>query len=383
MADNPIFAINDRVRRLRASGADIVALTAGEPKDPTASRIVQAAQTALADPATHRYGPAAGEQPLRALVATQLPGGPWAAEDVVVTAGAKHALYLSLRAIIGAGDEVLVVEPGWPGHAAAVRAAGGVPVTVRTDDDLQLSVSAVRAVASSRTRAVIIASPANPTGTTLPSHLLAEIADWADQTGSWIISDDVYAAFDYSSTYAHLAEVAPATRSRLIIIDSVSKKHAMTGWRIGWLAGPRSVVTAAAQHLAATMTNVPTALQVAAHTALQDTAAVAAAQETYRRRRDLLVAALNQIPGVDCPTPDGGMFVFPSVRTILDRNDFSGTDAIAGRLLDAGVAVVPGEAFGAPDRLRICYAVDANTLQIAISRLRAGFETLTEDGATP
>ncbi|GAA1061457.1 pyridoxal phosphate-dependent aminotransferase [Agromyces bracchium] len=376
MPENPIFAINARVARLREQGADIVLLTAGEPSTHTADAIVRAAQDAVADPTTHHYGAAAGEPTLRRAIAASLPGDGWTESDVVVTVGAKHALHLAVRAVTSGGDEVLVIEPGWPGHAAAVRAAGAEPVAVRTRDNLSLDPADVAAAITSRTRAVILASPANPTGTVLPQQAIGDLAAIASRANLWVISDDVYSALAYSGGYAHVLDAVPQLRDRTIMVDSVSKEHAMTGWRIGWLAGPAAVVDSAREHLAATITHVPLAMQRAATAALHDHDGPSEARQLYRSRRDRLVAALDRLPGIDCPVPDGGMFAFPSVAGLLAANGWSGSTALLEHLIDAGVAVVPGEAFAAPDRLRICFAVDDATLDTAIERLTASLTEL-------
>ena len=377
MADNPIFAINTRVAQLRADGADIVMLTAGEPQAATAPAIVAAAQHALADEHHHHYGPAAGDPVLRGAIAAALPGqASWTAEDVLITAGAKHALFLALHAILTSGEDVLIITPGWPGHAAAVIAAGAVPVSVPTTSDLQITAAQLQRYATARTRAVILASPANPTGAVISAAELAAIADWATARGIWVISDDVYSAFDYTGTYTHVLDTVPQVRDRLIIIDSVSKKHAMTGWRIGWLAAPAHVIRPAREHLSATVTGIPLALQCAARTAIADANGPVQAKARYAARRQRIVTALNDIPGVECPLPDGGMFVFPSLRGLLEHTSWDTSAPIVEHLLDHGVAVVPGEAFEAPQRLRICYAVDDDTLDTAIHRLQKGLRSV-------
>ncbi|GMA28850.1 pyridoxal phosphate-dependent aminotransferase [Arenivirga flava] len=375
MAENPIFAIDAQVRRLRANGADIVALTAGEPQFPTRHAIVAAAQQAIADPATHRYAPAAGTTELREAIARQLPGAtPWSVDEVLVTFGAKHALALAVAAIAGNDDEVIVIAPGWPGHAAAVRAAGAAPVIAAADDKLRLPISAVEAVTTARTRAIIIASPANPTGAVLGAGTIEAQREWAIDHDAWIISDDVYGALAFAGTVPHVLD-EPTLRSRTIVVDSVSKEHAMTGWRVGWLAAPTQIATYARDRLAATVTNVPAALQHAAIIALADTAGPRQARDTYRARRDRLVAALDDLPGVTCPSPDGGMFAFPHIRGILDHHGWNESAPLAARFLDHGVAVVPGEAFNAPSHIRLCFGVDDDTLDTAIARLRTAVLT--------
>ena len=248
-------------------------------------------------------------------------------------------------------------------------AAGANPVLVPVDPIAQLDVEVLVVAAGPRTRAVILASPANPTGVVLNPASLHAIAEWASATGIWVISDDVYASFDYSGTYTHVLDVAPHLRDQTVIISSVSKAHAMTGWRVGWLAGPNEVVRRARQYLSATVTNVPLVMQRAALAALADRDGPAAAWDAYLIRRNRLVAVLQAHPGFDCEAPDGGMFVFPSVRRLLTEFGWDSSTELVDRLIDEGVAVVPGEAFGAPDRVRICYAVDEHTLETAISRI--------------
>ncbi|MGW2616670.1 aminotransferase class I/II-fold pyridoxal phosphate-dependent enzyme [Streptomyces sp. NPDC001500] len=385
VTDNPIFAVAARAEALRARGADVITLAAGEPQAASSAAVVEAAVAAVRDPATHHYGTAQGDAALRALVATTAAGDtglPWSADDVQIALGAKHALFLAAQALIDAGDEVLVAAPGWPGHAEVVTAAGGGAVPVATDEAFRLSVEALDSCRTPRTRAVILSSPGNPSGAVHPEARLREIADWAQRHGIWVISDDIYRAFDYTGTYQSILRAAPRLRGRTVVVGGVSKEHAMTGWRVGWLAAPPEVIASARRHVSRTITHVPTVNQRAALAALGDTRTPVEAARDYRRRRALLVEALNGIDGIDCPLPDGGMFAFPDVSGLLrDRGWTSSADLAAWLLDTVHLAVVPGEAFNAPGRIRVCFAVDDDRLITAIERLRTALGTPVHDTA--
>ncbi|WP_433323187.1 aminotransferase class I/II-fold pyridoxal phosphate-dependent enzyme [Spirillospora sp. CA-294931] len=375
MTDNPIFAVAAKAQALRAQGADVITLAAGEPQAATSAVVVAAAVEAVRDPATHHYATAQGDPALRALVATAVAGDTglaWSADDVQITLGAKHALFLATQALIEAGDEVLVAAPGWPGHAEVVAAAGGVAAPVASDEEFRVSAEALDRCRTLRTRAVILSSPGNPTGAVHPAPRLEQIADWAQQHGIWVISDDIYRAFDHTGTYRSILRVAPRLRGRAVVVGGVSKEHAMTGWRVGWLAAPPEIIASARLHVSRTITHVPTINQHAARAALCDTGTPAKAARDYRRRRASLVDALNGIDGIDCPLPDGGIFAFPDVSGLLrDRGWSSSADLATWLLVTAHLAVVPGEAFNAPGRIRLCFAVDDETLMTAIERLQA------------
>ncbi|MER5184199.1 aminotransferase class I/II-fold pyridoxal phosphate-dependent enzyme [Streptomyces sp. NPDC002896] len=379
MADNPIFAVAAQAEALRARGADVITLAAGEPQAATSTAVVEAAVAAVRDPATHHYGPAQGHPELRALVAAHVTHDTelaWTADEVQITLGAKHALFLATQALVSPGDEVLVAAPGWPGHTEVVTAAGGVAVPVATDEAFRISADALDRCHTPRTRAVILSSPGNPTGAVHPESRLRQIADWARRHGIWVISDDIYRAFDYTGTYRSILQAAPELHGRAVVVGGVSKEHAMTGWRVGWLAAPPEIVSAARLHVSRTITHVPTANQLAAVAALNDEGTPVNAAHDYRRRRDLLVEALNRIDGIDCPLPDGGMFAFPDVKGLLhDRGWASSTDLAAWLLDTAHLAVVPGEAFNAPGHIRVCFAVDDHTLITAIDRLQTALGT--------
>lgn len=373
MNDNPIFAVVERAAQLRAQGVDVITLAAGEPQAATAKVVVDAAIEAAQNPRAHHYGPAEGELALRTAIAERLgveTSQPWSADQVQVTLGAKHALYLAILAISPAADEILVAAPGWPGHSEAALAAGVTPVPVAVDDGFRLTAAALEVARTPRTRAVVLSSPGNPTGAVYCTDSLRAIADWAGRHRIWVISDDIYAAFDYTGTHRSILSVAPEHREYVVIVGAVSKEHAMTGWRVGWLAAPSVVVARARLHVARTVTHVPSVPQWAAVAALHDRRTPRQAARRYRSRRDRLVAALHRIEGIDASAPDGGMFVFADARTYLANHGYASGADLANWLLEtAHIAVVPGEAFDAPGYLRFCFAVDDDTLDAAITRL--------------
>ncbi|NIL77877.1 aminotransferase class I/II-fold pyridoxal phosphate-dependent enzyme [Rhodococcus sp. B10] len=376
--DNPIFAISARADELRAEGRDIIVLAAGEPDAPTPSNIVDAARRAIDDPELHHYGEASGLTALRQVVARDVfakTGTTWSASDVLVTLGTKHALHLALGSVAHDGGEVLIAHPGWPGHRGAAIAAGATPVDVGVDADhnFLVTVDSLERSWTPRSRAVILASPANPTGSVYSREALSAIATWALTRDVWLIVDDIYDAFVYEGTHASMLEAAPEARERTISVNGVSKAYAMTGWRVGWLLGPPDIVSTATRHVSRTITHVPLITQIAALEAISsDPSDLAQTARRYRARRDRTVEALRAIVGVDCPLPDGGMYVFPSVRELLaeNRSGITTSAELASWLLEeVGVAVVPGEAFGAPGRLRMCFAVGDVALTAALGRL--------------
>jgi aspartate/methionine/tyrosine aminotransferase len=366
-SDNPIFRIADRAAALRADGVDVITLAAGEPEAPTSPVVVDAAVAAARDARTHHYGPAAGLAELRDLVAARH-GAAVTAESVQVAVGTKHALHLALDAVTRPEDEVLVLRPSWPGHVGAVESVGATVIEVPVGPDGLVDLDTLEQARTARTRAVVVANPANPSGVLHPPELVCGIAAWCARQDVWLVSDEVYGGLVYDTPPVS-ATAAVADPSRLIVVDGVSKVHAMTGWRGGWLLGPDKVVAAARRQVSSTITHVPTLTQHAALAALSDPAPVDVLAD-YRATRDLLVGRLQEVPGVICPVPAGGMFAFPDVSNVLGDSRPATTAGLAAWLLEeAHVAVVPGEVFGAEGHLRISFAVGRERLAEAADRL--------------
>ena len=377
-SDNPIFQIADRAAALRAQGIDVITLAAGEPEAPTAEHIVEAAVAAARDPRTHHYGPAAGLPQLRERIAAAHPDA-ITADHVQVTVGTKHALHLAFAAITAPGDEVLVLKPSWPGHVGAVESVGATVVEVPVDKFGLASLSALAAARTDRTRALVIANPSNPSGVLHPPSQMNAIAEWARGHDLWLISDEVYGGLVFDTSPVSATSLVE-DRSRLIVVDGVSKVHAMTGWRVGWLIAPSEVAAVARRQVSSTITHVPAMGQHAALAALEgpvDGDASTSAVDEYRACRDYLVNRLRQVPGVVCPSPAGGMFAFPDMSALLSDDGPVTTAELAAWLLDAAnVAVVPGEVFGAPGWLRISFAISPARLVEAADRLVAALSRL-------
>ncbi|MFI0421051.1 pyridoxal phosphate-dependent aminotransferase [Spongiactinospora sp. 9N601] len=376
------MAVSARARELRAAGYRVVSFGAGEPDFPTPDHIVTAARQACADPANHRYTSAAGLPELRHLIAQTVltdTGLTVAASDVLVTNGAKQAVYLACMVLLNPGDEALVPAPYWTTYPEAVRLAGATPVAVDTDpgQDYKVTPDLLDAHATPRTKVLFFGSPANPTGTVYTPEETRAIGEWAARRGIWVISDEIYQHLVYDGAVAvSMPVAAPAVQDRCLVIGGVSKTYAMTGWRVGWLYGPAEAVRAAVNlqsHMSSNVSNVAQAAAVAALRAgrpgFDDVLAA------YDRRRRLMLHVLQGIRGVDCPTPGGAFYCFPSVRRLLSRTitgrGFASTAELATFILDeAGVALLPGEAFGAPGCLRLSYALDDQSLQTGLEHLQ-------------
>lgn len=376
VAENPIFAISERVTSLRAAGVDVISLAVGEPEVPTADIVLEAAVAAVRDRATHHYGTSTGIVGLREEVASRHPGiDP---SQVQVAVGTKHALHLALAAVAGPGDDVLVVQPSWPGHLASVTSVGAATKPVPVGRDGLVDVAALCGARTPCTRAVVLANPSNPTGAVHPPARVREIARWCLDHDAWLVSDEVYGGLVFDGDHASALETVPDT-SRLLVVDGVSKVHAMTGWRVGWLIGTPEVVASARQEVSATITHVPLVTQYAALAALRDPETPVRAVADYRVARDLLVDRLRSIPGVLCPPPAGGMFAFPDVSGLLATGRWRDTTELAAWLLDhALVAVVPGAVFGADEHLRISFAIGFERLAAAADRVVRALTTTEE-----
>ncbi|MGC8779936.1 MAG: pyridoxal phosphate-dependent aminotransferase [Anaerolineae bacterium] len=361
-----------RAQALEAQGRRIIHLEIGQPDSPTFEHIVEAGVRALRQGRT-RYTPAAGIRPLRQAIAEQAGrqrGMAFAAEQVVIGPGAKPALFFPTLALVQPGDEVIYPDPGFPTYAAMIHVAGGVPVPVplREENDFSFDLAAFDAAVSERTRLVIINSPGNPTGGVMSLSALEHIAAAAQRHGFWVLSDEIYSRLVYEGDAVPSIATLPGMAERTIICDGFSKTYAMTGWRLGYGIMPPALaerVELLLNHAVGCTADFTQWAGLEAITGPQD--AVAAAVAEYRRRRDVLVAGLNAIPGVRCRTPQGAFYVFPNVSAFGRPSDW-----LADYLLEeAGVAVLPGTAFGqyGEGYLRLCFANSVEALQEAVERI--------------
>jgi aspartate/methionine/tyrosine aminotransferase len=381
IAESATLAMERRARELMASGEDIVSFAAGEPDFPTPPEVVEAAMAACQDPRLQHYTPAAGLPELRQAIATTTSargGPPLTAANVLVTSGTKQAVAHAFATLLDPGDEVLITSPYWVTFPEAITLAGGVPVVVPADETrgYRVSVEDLERHYTARTKALLFVSPSNPTGAMYPEDQMAVLGSWLEERGLWAVSDEIYQNFTYGNVSFHsLPEVAPRLAEQTIRLNGMSKSYAMTGWRVGWMLGPEPVIAAASNLQSHVCGNISNVSQWAALTALRSgTGSVQTMRRAFARRRELILAGLERLPGFECPPPDGAFYVFPSVAGVLGR-EIAGrridtSDQLAALLLDeAKVAVVPGEAFGTPGYLRLSYALADGKLEEGIARI--------------
>ncbi|HMH51335.1 MAG TPA: pyridoxal phosphate-dependent aminotransferase [Candidatus Acidoferrum sp.] len=366
------FEVLARAKALERAGRDIIHLEIGEPDFDTPAHIREAAKRALDEGATH-YGPAAGLPELREAIAKHVGltrGVPVSPEEVVVTPGGKPIMFFTILALVNAGDEVIHPNPGFPIYESVVNFVGGVPVPIplREESGFGFDMDEFERRLSPRTRLIIVNSPQNPTGGVLDRPQLERIARVAVERGITILTDEIYREFLYEGEFVSLLGF-PGVRERAVLLDGFSKTYAMTGWRLGYGVMPVPL----AEHVTRLMVNSASCtasfVQLAGIAALEgDQTPVTQMVDAFRRRRDLVVDGLNSLPGVTCIRPRGAFYAFPNV-TRLGRP----SGEIAERLLnEAGVALLPGTAFGAHGEgyLRLSYANSEANLRAALDRMR-------------
>ena len=381
IAESATLAVDGKAKALKAAGRPVIGFGAGEPDFPTPDYIVKAAAEAAAKPANHRYTPTPGLPELRdAIVAKTLRDSNYVitADQVLVTNGGKQSVYQSFASIIDPGDEVILPAPYWTTYPECIKLAGGISVEVFADESQNylVSVEQLEAARTPKTKALLFCSPSNPTGSVYSAEQVKAIGEWALAHGIWIISDEIYEHLLYDgATAPSLPVVVPGLADQTIIINGVAKTYAMTGWRVGWMIGPKDVIKAATNlqsHLTSNVSNVSQRAAIAALTG--DLTAVHEMGVAFDRRRKLIVDLLNRIPGVTCPTPTGAFYVYPSVKGVLGkeiRGKRPQTSAeLATLILDeVEVAAVPGEAFGPSGYLRFSYALGDEDIVEGIGRV--------------
>ncbi|MGH3876607.1 MAG: pyridoxal phosphate-dependent aminotransferase [Actinophytocola sp.] len=381
IAESATLAVDAKAKALKAAGRPVIGFGAGEPDFPTPPAIVEAAIEAARDPRNHRYTPAAGLPELREAVAAKTrrdSGYEVAANQVLVTNGGKQAVYQAFATIIDPGDEVLLPAPYWTTYPESIALAGGVTVPVLTDESTGYlaSVEQLEAARTPRTKALLFCSPSNPTGAVYPREQVEAIGRWAVEHGIWVITDEIYEHLTYDGvTAASMPVVVPELAETCIVVNGVAKTFAMTGWRVGWMISPADVTKAAANlqsHLTSNVANVSQRAALAAVSGPLD--AAHEMREAFDRRRRTIVKLLSEIPGVECPTPQGAFYAYPSVRALLGkeiRGSVAATSVeLAALVLEhVEVAVVPGEAFGTPGYFRLSYALGDDDLATGITRM--------------
>ena len=382
IAESATLAVDAKAKALKAAGRPVIGFGAGEPDFPTPDYIVAAAASAAGVAANHRYTPTPGLPELRdAIVAKTKRDSNYVitADQVLVTNGGKQSVYQAFATIIDPGDEVILPSPFWTTYPECIKLAGGKTVEVFADESQNylVSVEQLEAARTPKTKALLFCSPSNPTGSVYSPEQVKAIGEWALKNNIWIIADEIYEHLLYDGAQApSMPVVVPGLADSTIIINGVAKTYAMTGWRVGWMIGPKDVIKAATNlqsHLTSNVSNVSQRAAIAALTG--DLSAVHKMGEAFDRRRKLIVALLNDVPGFQCPMPTGAFYVYPSVKGALGktiRGKVAKTSAeLATIILDeVEVAAVPGEAFGPSGYLRFSYALGDEDIVEGIGRIK-------------
>ncbi|MFN8025883.1 MAG: pyridoxal phosphate-dependent aminotransferase [Acidimicrobiia bacterium] len=381
ITESATLAVDAKAKALQAAGEDVIGFGAGEPDFPTPAAIVEAAAAACADPRNHRYTPSPGLPELRAAIAEKTKrdsGYEVDAAQVVVTNGGKHAVYNTFQTLLDEGDEVILPAPYWTTYPEAIKLADGVPVDVfaPAEADFLVTVDQLEAVYTGRTKALVFVSPSNPTGAVYPRERVEEIGQWAAEKGVWVVTDEIYEHLTYGGhEFTSLPTLVPEARDTTIVLNGVAKTYAMTGWRVGWMICPIDVAKAATNLQSHQTSNVADVAQRAAIAAVAgDLSAVDEMRSAFERRGKVMHELLAAIPGVTCMEPQGAFYCFPSFEGVLGR-DFGGRRAettldLCEILLDeAKVAIVPGEAFGAPGYARLSFALADEALVEGVERI--------------
>jgi len=383
IAESATLAVDAKAKAKKAAGEDVVGFGAGEPDFPTPAAIVAAAAAACSDPRNHRYTPAGGLPELKQAVADKtLRDSSYAVSpaQVLITNGGKQAVYEAFATLLDPGDEVLLPAPYWTTYPEAIRLAGGVPVEILTmpEQDYQVTAEQLEAARTERTKVLLWCSPSNPTGAVASPEQVRAVGQWALEHGIWVVADEIYEHLVYEGAeHVSMPVAVPELADTCLVVNGVAKTYAMTGWRVGWLLGPVDVVKAATNLQSHATSNVNNVAQVAAVQALTgDLSAVAEMRTAFDRRRRRMVALLNEIPGVACPEPQGAFYCYPSVGGVLGRRIRGRTATTSAELAElvldeVGVAVVPGEAFGAPGAFRLSYALGDADLEKGVRRMGA------------
>ena len=381
ITESATLAVDAKAKALKAAGRPVVGFGAGEPDFPTPDYIVEAAAVACRVTSNHRYTPAGGLPELKSAIVAKTKrdsGYEITPENILVTNGGKQAVYEAFATVVGVGDEVILPTPYWTTYPECIKLAGGKVVEVFADETqgYLITVDQLEAVRTAKTKALLFCSPSNPTGAVYPPDQVAAIGKWAAKHGIFVLSDEIYEHLLYDDARApSMPVLVPEIAEHCIILNGVAKTYAMTGWRVGWMIGPKDVIKAASNLQSHLSSNVANVSQRAAIAALEgDLSAVEMMRKAFDRRRRIIVKMLNEIPGVLCPTPRGAFYVYPSIKGVLGK-EIRGkrpqtSSELADLILDeVEVAVVPGEAFGSQGYLRLSYALGDEDLIEGVTRI--------------
>ena len=384
---SPTLAITAKAQALRAQGRDIIGFGAGEPDFDTPLNIKKAAIKAIEDGFT-KYTPVGGIEELKDAISAKLKndnGLEYGRSQIVVSCGAKHSLFNLAQVLFEAGDEVIVPAPYWVSYPDIVVLSDATPVIVQTSEKsgFKLGPADLGAAITPRTKAVVINSPSNPTGSTYTLEELKKLAEVILEKKIVAISDDIYEKIIYDGMpFGEIASLSPEMRDQTIVVNGVSKSHSMTGWRIGYAAGPENVIKAVTDYQSQNTSNPTSIAQKAAVEAISgDQGTVSMMVGEFQKRRNFIVDALNDMPGVSCLKPEGAFYVFPNVSGLYGRS-FNGkqvkssADITEFLLEKANVAVVPGVVFGNDNHIRLSYATSMRNIEEGMTRIKTAFSQL-------
>ena len=385
IAESATLKVDAKAKALQAEGRPVISYAAGEPDFPTPAHIVEAASKAVLDPKNHRYTPAVGLPDLREAIAQKTlrdSGTEVSANQVVVTNGGKQAVYQAFAVLLDAGDEVLLPTPYWTTYPEAIALAGGktVKVFAGSEQGYKVTVEQLDKAKTARTKVLLMCSPSNPTGAVYSKEEIAAIGNWAHQNDLWVITDEIYQNLVYDGGKAYsITEVVPQLIDKTILVNGVAKSYAMTGWRLGWMAGPADAMKAAANlqsHLTSNVNNIAQKAALAALTGAQDE--VQNMLQAFDRRRKLAVSELGKIDNWLAPMPQGAFYVYSDVRGLLGKSwagkQINTSLELCDLILEeVEVALVPGEAFVPSGYVRMSYALGDEPILEGIQRLQKLF----------
>ncbi|MGY4690074.1 pyridoxal phosphate-dependent aminotransferase [Salibacterium sp. K-3] len=378
------LAITAKAKQLKAEGHDVIGLGAGEPDFNTPSYIIEAAAASMRDGYT-KYTPSGGMPELKKAVADKFERDQnldYSEEEVIIGTGAKHILYTLFQALLNEGDEVIIPAPYWVSYPEQVKLAGGTPVYVKgaEDNHFKITPEQLEEHITSSTKAVIINSPGNPTGSMYSSEELEKIGHTALKHNVLIVSDEIYEKLIYGDAeHTSMAQLSSDLKEQTVIVNGVSKSHSMTGWRIGYAAGNKELIKAMT-NLASHSTSNPTSSSqfgaLAAYT--EDDGSVETMRQAFEERLNTIYDKLVQIPGISCVKPKGAFYLFPNVKEAAANAGYDSVDQWVEALLEEEkVAVVPGSGFGSPDNIRLSYATSLDLLEQSLDRIQAFIEKKT------